>query len=137
MVLKIRFDQYEFARYDYGRTIAFKIYEEDGITQFDATADSLDTIVIKSFKRHGDRAFFFRDVARALSVLGIMAQMIEDVPAVWTTQNIGEGTFAWTETLRPSIPGYLWLEAQLSDTPKTKQVSTELIRTFVQASESA
>ena len=43
-------DQYEFARYDFGRTITGRIYEEDGVTTFDATTLSLDDGVVKAFK---------------------------------------------------------------------------------------
>jgi len=105
-------DQYEFMRFDFGRIINFKLYEEDGTTLFSETGH---TGVIKSFKRHGDRAFFFRDVAKALSVVGIVSQVIADVDVTFTTGN-HTGTFKWTESLRPSIPGYLWLELQLVKT---------------------
>ncbi len=130
-------DQYEFARYDYGRQINFRIYEEDGITAFDATTLSLDTGVVKAFKRHGDRAFFFRDVARALTVIGQLAQLITDVAIVWDTQASGIGHFAWNSSARPHVPGYMWIEVQLIDDPKTVQMSTELVRVFVTPSEGA
>ena len=99
--------QYEFARYDFGRDVNFKLYQEDGETPFDASGY---TGVLKSFKRAGDRAFFFRDVERALSVTGQLAQVISDITISFTTQTDGVGTFAYTSTLRPTIPGYLWLE---------------------------
>jgi hypothetical protein len=127
-------DQYEFARYDYGRQINFKIYEEDGSTAFDATGL---TGVVKGFKRHGDRAFFFRDVAKALTVLGSVAQIIGDIDIVWDTQASGVGHFSFTQNARPSINGMLWLEVQMVDSPKTKQISTELVRVFVTPSEGA
>ena len=126
--------QYEFARYDYGRQIDFKIYEEDGTTAFDA---SNLTGVAKGFKRHGDRAFFFRDVARALTVLGSVSQIIGDIAITWDTQASGIGHFAFTANARPSINGYLWIEVEMVDSPKTKQISTELVRVFVTPSESA
>ena len=87
------------ARYDYGSSIAFKLYNED-LTPFDASGY---TGVLKTFKRHGDRAFFFRDVERALTVVGTLAQIIGDITVSWTTQSSGEGTFAYTSTERPSI----------------------------------
>ena len=124
-------DQWEFARYDFGRDINIKLYDEQG-AQFDADGY---TGVIKSFKRHGDRAFFFRDVAKALTVVGQVAQIIGDVDITWTTQNIGEGTFKWTSFERPSIPGVLWIEAQLSKSGE--QTSSELIRTYVHPSEAS
>ena len=130
-------DQYEFSRYDYGRTINFRIYEEDGTTAFDATTLSLNTGVVKAFKRHGDRAFFFRDVARALTVIGQLAQIITDVDITWTTQASGIGTFKWTADKRPHVPGYMWIEIELIDSPKTVQISTELVRVFVTPSEGA
>jgi len=130
MVLRLIMDQYEFARFDFGRTINFKLYEEDGVTLFSETGF---TGVIKTFKRHGDRAFFFRDVARALSVVGILSQIISDVPVTFTTGN-HTGTFKWTEQLRPNIPGYHWIELQLKKTGA--QVSSELVRVYVSPSES-
>lgn len=119
------------ARYDYGSTIAFKLYNED-LTAFDATGY---TGVLKSFKRHGDRAFFWRDVERALAVQGTVAQIIGDITVSWTTQASGEGTFAYTESNRPSIVGTMWLEVQL--TKSGEQLSSDLVKIYVQASESA
>ena len=129
MVLRLVLDQFEFMRFDFGRITNFKLYEEDGTTLFTGTGH---TGVIKSFKRHGDRAFFFRDVAKALSVVGILAQVIADVDVTFTTGN-HTGTFKWTESLRPSIPGYLWLELQLVKTGV--QISSELVRVFIHPSE--
>ncbi len=135
MTLALVLDQYEFPRYDYGTQINFKIYQEDRTTAYDATTLSLNTGVLKSFKRHGDRAFFFRDVARALTVLGTLAQMISDIDIVWDTQSSGLGHFKWDAEKRPHIPGYMWLEVQLVDSPKTIQLSTELVRVYITASE--
>jgi len=73
-------DQYEFARFDFGRDVTFRLYQEDGETEFDASGY---TGVLKSFKRAGDRAFFFRDVERALSVIGQLAQIITDIPVTF------------------------------------------------------
>ena len=117
------------ARYDFGSTIAFKLYNED-LTQFDATGF---TGVLKSYKRHGDRAFFFRDVERALSVVGTLAQVIQDIDVTFTTQNIGEGEFAYTSDKRPTIPGMLWLEVELKKSGE--QLSSDLVRVYIQASE--
>lgn len=117
------------ARYDFGHDIAFKLYNED-LTQFDATGWTGN---LKSYKRHGDRAFFFRDVERALSVVGILAQVIPNIAVSWTTQNIGEGTFAYTETARPTLPAYYWVEVTL--TKSGAQLSSDLVRIYVQPSE--
>jgi len=125
-------DQYEFARFDFGRNVTFKLYQEDGETPFDASGY---TGVLKSFKRSGDRAFFFRDVERALSVIGQLAQIIIDVAVTFTTQTDGVGTFAYTETARPTVPGYLWLEIQL--VKSGEQTSSELVRVFVHPSEAS
>ena len=139
MTLIATFDAYQFNRYDHGETINFKLYkyQGDGIdtwNQFDATTNSYNTVVIKSFKRHGDRAFFFRDVAKALTVIGQVAQLINDVPGTWTTQNIGEGSYAWTLTARPTVPGYLWLMVQVSNASGSQE-SSQLVRVFVNPSE--
>lgn len=119
------------ARYDYGTNIAFKLYNED-LTAFNATGY---TGVVKSYKRHGDRAFFFRDVERALSVVGTLAQVIPDIAVSWTTQSSGEGTFAYTSTNRPTIPGNLWLEIEL--VKSGVQLSSDLVKVYVQPSEAA
>ena len=119
------------ARYDYGSTIAFKLYNED-LTAFFASGY---TGVLKTFKRHGDRAFFFRDVERALTVVGTLAQVIGDITVSWTTQASGEGTFAYTSTERPSITGYQWMEVQL--TKSGEQLSSDLVRVYIQPSEAA
>jgi len=123
-------DQYEFARYDFGRDVNFELYQEDGETPFDASGY---TGVLKSFKRAGDRAFFFRDVERALSVIGQIAQIITDIDITFTTQTDGVGTFKYTESVRPTVPGYMWLEIQL--TKAGERTSTELIRVYVHPSE--
>lgn len=123
-------DQYEFMRHDFGRPVTFRLYQEDGETPFDASGY---TGVLKSFKRAGDRAFFFRDVERALSVIGQVAQIITDITIVFTTQTDGVGTFAYTESAKPTVPGYLWLEIQL--VKAGEQTSTELVRVYVHPSE--
>jgi len=130
-------DAYEFNRYDFGETINFKLYKYtgDGIdtfTEFDATA--YDTVVIKVFKRHGDRAFFFRDVAKALTVIGQVAQIISDIAATFTVKSSGTGSFAFTQTLRPTIPGYFWVMVQLRKNAGGQE-SSQLMRMFVNPSE--
>jgi len=87
---------------------------------------------VKGFKRQGDRAFFFRDVARAMSVIGLIAQLIADITVVFDTQTAGVGHWAYTETLLPSVPGKLWIEIEL--TKAGERTSTELIPTFVHPS---
>jgi len=130
MVLSLVLDQYEFMRYDFGRAVTFRLYTEDKETPFDASGY---TGVLKSFKRAGDRAFFFRDIERALSVIGQVAQIITDITVSWTTQTDGVGTFSYTESARPTVPGYLWLEIQL--TKSGEQTSTELVRVYIHPSE--
>jgi len=110
VVLRLVIDQYEFVQNDFGRNVNFKLYQEDGETPFDASGY---TGVVKGFKRQGDRAFFFRDVARAMSVIGLIAQLIADIPVTWVTQTAGIGRWAYTETLLPSVPGKLWIEIEL------------------------
>lgn len=129
MVLKMVLDTYQFQRGDYGFDINFKLYEEDGSTQYNATG--LTDSVIKCFKRHGDRAFFFRDVAKALTVIGQVAQVIQDITVEWDTIGSGEGHFKFTSSDRPTIPGYLWVEFVGKDSPQTKQISSELVRVYV------
>jgi len=129
VVLRLVFDQYEWMQNDFGRNTNFKIYQEDGETPFDASGY---TGVVKAYKRQGDRAFFFRDVERAMSVIGQIAQVISDITVSWTVQTDGTGTWKWTSTLKPSIPGALWIEIQL--TKSGEQTTTELLKTYVHAS---
>ena len=126
-------DQYEFPRLDYGYNVNFKLYEEDGITQFDATA--FTSITFKFYKRHNDRSTFWRDVARQVTVLGQVGTIINDIPGSWDTQNIGEGNFAFTAQSRPNVTGFIEIEAQLTTT--TAKRSTELVRVFISPSESS
>ena len=126
----------ELARYDFGDTITFRLYSEDGKSTFNATGL---TPIIKVFKRHGDRAFFFRDVARALTVIGQVAQIIPDITGTFTDIINGVGTFAFTKEKRPSVPGYHWVEVEVVDNIdpalRTRQLSSELLRVYVTPSE--
>lgn len=122
---------YRLARYDFGTDIAFKLYNED-LTTFDATGY---TGVLKTYKRHGDRAFFFRDVERALSVVGTLAQIVNDITVTFTSIAIGEGTFAYTSQNRPSVPGFMWLEVELKKSGE--QLSSDVVRVYIQPSEAA
>ncbi len=120
------------ARYDFGNQIDFKLYNED-LSAFDAS--TYTTAVLKTFKRHGDRAFFFRDVERALSVVGTLAQVIGDIDITWDTQASGEGHFSYTSSNRPTIPGYMWLEVELKKSGA--QLSSDLVKVYIQPSEAA
>lgn len=130
MTLRLVLDQYEIVRNDYGYDINFKLYEEDGATPFNATGYSG---VIKSFKRHGDRTFFFRDVERAISVLGQVGTIIDDIDVTWVTQSSGIGKFQFTNTKKPSLTGFLWLEVQLTKSGAKR--SSELVRIFITPSQ--
>lgn len=130
MTLRLVLDQYEIVRNDYGYDINFKLYEEDGATPFNATGY---TGVIKSFKRHGDRTFFFRDVERAISVLGQVGTIIDDIDVTWVTQSSGIGKFQFTNTKKPSLTGFLWLEVQLTKSGAKR--SSELVRIFITPSQ--
>jgi len=138
VVLKLALDQEDFARYDFGRQINLKLYTEPDSFLFSNTAFDASTFtgaVIKVFKRHGDRAFFFRDIARSLTVLGSIAQIINDITIVWDTQASGIGHFSFDSAARPSIPGNMWIMAQL--TKSGEQTSSELKKVFIQPSEGA
>lgn len=130
MTIYAAFDQYEFNRYDYGETINFKLYQNDRKTAYDATGFD---VVLKSFKRHGDQAFWWRDIAKSLTIIGQMAQVINDIPGNWDVQASGQGNVAFTANLRPTIPGWMWLVLQL--TKSGAQISTKPVRVYVHPSE--
>jgi len=134
VTLYAQFDAYEFNRYDFGETITFRLYKKSGDTFAKFNANAYDSAVIKTFKRHGDRAFFFRDVAKALTVIGQVAQIIGDLTATLTDKANGVGTFAWTNNLRPSVPGYHWMMVQLQKNAGGQE-SSKLVRVFIHPSE--
>lgn len=138
MVLKLALDQETFARYDFGRQINFRLYNETDPFLFSNTAfdaSSYTGAVVKVFKRHGDRAFFFRDVSRALTVIGTLAQVITDIDVTWDTQASGIGHFSFSQSARPTIQGWMWVEIQL--TKSGEQTSSELKKIYIQPSEGA
>jgi len=132
LAIRCVLDQYEFPRLDYGYDVNFKLYEEDGVTQFDATGLTSN---VKFYKRHNDRSTFWRDVARQVTVLGQVGSIINDIPGEWDTQNIGEGHYAFTVQSRPNVTGYIEIEIQLSSA--TSKRSTELVRIMITPSESS
>lgn len=136
MSLKLVLDQYEFSRYDYGRAIGFKIYDED---ENPFNCNSYTPSVAKIFKRHGERAEVFRDVARLVMVRGELAQVVNDITVAWTDQANGEGTITLTKTDRFTVQGLHWMEVELRDNAdpdsRTVQISTELVRVYVDPSE--
>lgn len=134
MTLFATLDAYEFNRFDFGETITFRLYKKSGDTFAVFNANAYDTVVIKTFKRHGDRAFFFRDVAKALTVIGQVAQIIADISGTFTDKPNGVGTFAWTNNLRPSVPGYHWIVVQLKKNAGGQE-SSKLVRVYVHPSE--
>lgn len=130
MSLLAVFDQFEFNRYDFGTDINFKLYNADGKTAFNATGY---TATIKAMKRAGDKSYFFRDVEKAITIMGEMAQIITDIVASWDTESSGLGHFAWTQTARPSVPGYMYLIVQLTKSGAT--ISSKPVRVYVNPSE--
>lgn len=45
---------------------------------------------------------------------------------------LGTGEFSWTSSLRPTVPGYMWLKAVLTKTSDGSIVSSKLLRVFVE-----
>ena len=127
-------DQYEYSVVDYGRATNLKLYEEDKATLF--TGTGYDG-VIQGFKRRNDGTFYWwNDVTRGLAVSGIGAQTVSNIDIVWTQDN-NEGTFAFTKSNLPSIPGYLWIKAVLYKggsglSDATEVVSSNFVRVFVE-----
>lgn len=101
----------QYGQYDYGNDITIQVYQQDKATPFDASGLNA---VIQTFKRYGDDNFLpFKDVARAIRLTGNMAQVIDDVDITFTTPNLGQGTFQWSKTDRPSLFGRFWIRAVL------------------------
>lgn len=133
MTLRLVLDSYKVSKFDFGVDINFKIYQEDGETAFDASG--WDNAKVKVFKRHGERFFVFRDVAKALEVRGLVSQIVDDIDVEWDTQASGIGHFKFTETKRPSIFGFAWVEIEGTKNDGSLKQSTEMVRINVSASE--
>lgn len=82
---------YTFATNDYGRTYAFKIYNEDD-TPFDATTYDLPTINV--FALAGNA-------------------VIQPLAGSWTAQNQGTGTFSFAQSNCLTVSGPYYIEVQL------------------------
>lgn len=127
-------DQYEYAQLDYGRPTNLKLYEEDKATLFTGTGYEG---VIQAFKRHSDGTYsYWFDVSRGVSVTGLGAQVISNVPITFTSGN-NTGSFVWTKANLPFIPGYLWIKAKLFKggtgiDDATELVSSDFVRVFVE-----
>ena len=134
MTLYAQFDAYEFNRYDFGETITVNLYKKSGDTFAKFNANAYDTVVIKTFKRHGDRAFFFRDVAKALTVIGMVAQIIGDINAIFDDKANGVVSFNFDSNLRPTVPGYHWMMVQLQKNAGGQE-SSKLVRVYIHPSE--
>lgn len=138
MTLKLRLSTDAFSMYEFGRTFTYRIYNEDG-SVFDATApDAFTFPIVKCFKRPGDQALFFRDVAKAIEIIRNVAQIVADIDATWTTQNQGVGTWAFTQEKRFGVGGHAWITVLMLDskTTPTKVTQTELLRVFVNPAQS-
>ncbi len=133
-MLSMTMDQYEFAQFDFGRPTNIKLYEEDKATLF--TGSGFQG-VIRSYKRHTDGTFYYwQDVARGIAVTGFGAQVINDVPIVFTSGN-NEGNFTWTKDALPTIPNYLWIKALLFKggtgiNDATELISSKFVRVYVE-----
>ena len=130
-MLRLALDQYEYAAFDFGRNTTFRLYQEDGSTVFDATGY---TGVMKAYLREGDaRDFVFVDVSRAIGLLrGRVAQIISDIPVTFTDQANGVGTFAFNQSQRPNLTGFLEIQIQLSQSGEV--TSSELVRVNIRPS---
>lgn len=123
-MLTLTLDQYEFAQGDFGRIININLYNEDG-TIFDVTNY---TGVIQGLRRNTQIANdWFFDVSKGMAVKGKGDQVIAGVDI-----DLDNLTFEWNNTLNASLPGYLQLRAVLTHTPSGVEVSTDLVRTFVE-----
>lgn len=132
-MLNMTLDQYEYSVVDYGRPTNLKLYEEDKATLF--TGTGYDG-VIQGFKRRNDGTFYWwNDVTRGLAVSGIGAQVVSNIDISFSIGN-NTGTFAFTKSNLPSIPGYLWLKAVLFKggtglSDATEVVSSDFVRVWI------
>lgn len=123
-MLTLTLDQFEFAQGDFGRDININLYNEDG-TIFDVTNY---TGIIQGLRRNTQVSNdWFFDVSKGMAVKGKGDQVIAGVPI-----DLDNLTFQWTPTLNAGLPGYLQLRAILTHTPSGVEVSTDLVRTFVE-----
>ena len=122
-MLTLTLDQYEFAQGDFGRTINFNLYNEDG-SIFDVTDH---TGIIQGLRRNKQvtNDWFF-DVSKGMAVKGVGDQIIADVPV-----NLDNLTFEWNSILYANIPGYLQLRVIVTNDITDVEISTDLIRTLV------
>ena len=61
------------------------------------------------------------------------SETITDVAtATSEISDLGSGEFTWTDILRPTVPGYMWLKAVLTKTSNGSVVSSKLLRVFVE-----
>ena len=111
-MLQLKLSQYVFGTYDYGRNVTFKIYDETD-TAFDAST--------------------YTGKIKVMDEMG--SQIISDITPSWTTQTSGIGTFAFTNTLKPSYDSFLWIEASL--TKSGVEISTEPVRIRIRRGPSA
>lgn len=81
---------YEFAQYDYGRSIPFQLYDPTD-AKFNATGY---TAYIKVFYDGGSEA-------------------VTEISPSWTTQSTGAGNFAFTSSNKLTAIGTYYIEAQL------------------------
>lgn len=107
MALRLLLNTYDVPQYDYGRNFTFKIYDETQ-TAFDATA--FTSAVFKTFDSDGN-------------------QVIPDINVTWTTQNLGQGTVAYSLSNRPNKATFYYVCVQMWNT--TTQVSTSKLRIFI------
>lgn len=123
-MLKLTLSEYEFSAFEYGQ-VDFNLYNKDE-SAYNATGL---TAVVSFFKRPGDQAIFFRDVAKGLELFRGLARIIQDLDVTWDTIASGDGHFTFTTTDRPTIFGHMWIQVTLSNGKKS-----ELKRVYVHPS---
>lgn len=133
MTLKLVLDQYVQNQFDFDRPINFRIYDEDE-QPFDTS--TYTKAVAKTFM--DTRALFvggWRNVATGFGYIhpeGTVSQLVSDIPVTWTDPANGQGSFAYTQTTRPSRAGIQYIEIELSK--PNEQTSTERTRLTVRPS---
>lgn len=105
-MLLAKLSRYDFAQWEFGRNVTFKLYDE-AEAAYNCTGYTFEM----KFLSDG------------------LAQILNDIAVSWTTQSSGIGTFAFTNTDKPSVTGYAYI--QFVGTKSGEQIASHPVRVYV------